>query len=105
MLAHRCLICDSMELAADILFRARRILQGQNNPYLGNNQFGVDFAGLSSPKKVKLGALISAEQRKFIGTCAVKLCCLIRHNNSRLLPQKSVVYVGTPAQLSIEINQ
>jgi hypothetical protein len=104
-LAHRCLICESTELAADVLFRATRILQGQNDPYLGDKQFGVSLADLSNSKQGKSGALITAEQRKFMGTCAVKLRCLIRHNNARLLPQNSIIYIGTPSQLPIEINQ
>jgi len=104
-LAHRCLICESTELAADVLHRAALILQGQKDPYLGNKQFGVSFADLSRSKQGKSGYLISAEQRKFMSTCAVALRCLIRHNNARLLPQKSVVYAGTPAQLPISINQ
>jgi len=104
-LAHRCLICESTELAADVLFRAARILQGQKDPYLGNDHFGVNLVDLSRQKKGKSGFLISVEQRKFMSTCAVELRCLIRHNNARLLPHKSVVYAGTPAQLPIEINQ
>lgn len=104
-LAHRCLICESTELAADVLFRAARILQEKKDPYLGNDRFGVNFADLSSKKQGKSGSLISTEQRKFMSTCAVELRCLIRHNNARLLPHKSVVYAGTPAQLPIAINQ
>ena len=104
-LAQRCLICESTELAADILFRAAWILQGQKDPYVGNDRFGVGFADLSRARQGKSGALISAEQRKFMSTCAVQLRCLIRHNNARLLPHKSVVYAGTPAQWPIEINQ
>jgi hypothetical protein len=104
-LAHRCLICESTELAADVLHRAALILQGQKDPYLGNKQFGVSLADLSKPRQGKSGSLISPEQRKFMSTCAVELRCLIRHNNARLLPQKSVVYAGTPAQLPISINQ
>lgn len=104
-LAQRCLICESTELAADILFRAAQILNGHKDPYLGNKQFGVDLADLSSAKKGKSGSLISAEQRKFMSACAVKLRCSIRHNNARLLPRKSIVYVGVPAQLLIEVNE
>ena len=104
-LANRCLICESTELAADVLHRAALILQGQKDPYLGNKQFGVNFIDLSRSKQGKSGSLISAEQRKFMSTCAVALRCLIRHNNARLLPQKSVVYAGTPAQSPISINQ
>ena len=104
-LGHRCLICESTELAADVLFRAVRILQDQKDPYLGDAQFGVDLSALSSPKKGKSGSLISIEQRNFMGTCAVVLRCLIRHNNARFLPHKSVIYDGTPASLPISINQ
>jgi hypothetical protein len=104
-LAHRCLICESTELAADVLHRAALILQGHKDPYLGNKQFGVNFVDLSRPRQGKSGSLISAEQRKFLRDCAVELRCLIRHNNARLLPYKSVIYAGTPAQLPIEINQ
>ena len=104
-LGHRCLICESTELAADVLFRAVRILQDQKDPYSGEVRFGVELSDLSSPKKGKSGSLISIEQRKFMGTCAVVLRCLIRHNNARLLPHKSVVYSGTPASLPISINQ
>jgi len=104
-LAHRCLICESTELAADVLHRAALILQGQKYPYLGNQQFGVNFVDLSRQKPGKSGSLISAEQRKFMSTCAVELRCLIRHNNARLLPHKSILYAGTPAQWPIEINQ
>lgn len=104
-LAQRCLICESTELAADVLHRAALILQGQKDPYLGNKQFGVNLADLSKPRQGKSGSLISAEQRKFLRDCAVELRCLIRHNNARLLPHKSVVYAGTPAQLPIAINQ
>jgi hypothetical protein len=75
------------------------------DPYLGTTRFGVNFSDLSSKKPGKSGSLISSEQRNFMCSCAVELRCLIRHNNARLLPHKSIIYKGIPARLPIEINQ
>lgn len=104
-LVRRCLICESTELATDILYRAARIAQAQPDPYHGSDGFSVKFIDLTRTKPGNAGALISAEQVKFLNTCMVKLRNLIRHNKSRLLPKQSIVYTGKPAKLEISIKQ
>lgn len=104
-LGKRCLICDSTELAADVLYRAARISEGHGDPYLGDSDFSVAFQHLNIKNPGKSGSLISPEQRNFMRDCAVELRGLIRHNNARLLPKKNVVYSGTPASIPIVVNQ
>jgi hypothetical protein len=104
-LGKRCLICESTELTADVLYRAARISEGHGDPYLGDSRFGVALKDLHNKNPGKSGDLISLEQRNFMRDCAVELRGLIRHNNARLLPQKNVVYSGTPASIPIVVNQ
>ena len=104
-LAQRCLICESTELAADVLFRASRLASKKPDPYHATVPFSVKFSDLWNPNRGMSGALLTPEQRNFMQECAVNLRGLIRHNNAHLLQNKSVIYKGTPVNKQIEVIQ
>jgi hypothetical protein len=100
----RALICEGVELAADFLVRAARVMTQGADPYDAEEYFSVDLRELWNPGSGRAGSLITADDRTFLEHCAVPLRNCIRHNNGRLLPKKSIRYHGNPRGKAIGID-
>lgn len=90
----RVLVCESLEMAADFLVRASRIITSGSDPYEIDNFFNVDIKELWNFNQGKAGSLIEKEDGNFFEKCVAPLRNFIRHNNGQLPPKKSIVYEG-----------
>jgi hypothetical protein len=103
-MAKRSLVCESLELAADFLVRASRIMYQGIDPYEKDQYFSVDIRELWNSNKGKAGELIDRPERQFLENLVYPLRNLIRHNNGKLLPKKSIRYNGQHYERSLNID-
>ncbi|RLB04002.1 MAG: hypothetical protein DRG83_05790 [Deltaproteobacteria bacterium] len=94
--AKRALICESLEVGADLLVRCARILHSGKDPYEIDQNFTANISELWNARRGKAGHLIEAEDRAFVQKCAAPLRHWIRHNNGKILPKKTLYYDGSP---------
>jgi len=104
-MAKRSLVCESLELAADFLVRASRIIYQGGDPYEKDQYFSVDIRELWNSNSGKAGEFIDHSERQFLENLAAPLRNLIRHNNSKLLPKKSLNYSGQHYGRTLSIKQ
>jgi len=104
-MAKRSLVCESLELAADFLVRASRIMHQGIDPYENDQYFSVDIRELWNSNKGKAGALITHTERQFFENLVAPLRNLIRHNNGKLLPKKAIQYSGQHYGKPLAVNQ
>jgi len=102
--AKRALICESLEVGADLLVRCARILSSGKDPYESNNYFTANISELWSTSKGKAGRLIAAEDRAFVESCAAPLRHWIRHNNGKIPPKETLYYDGSPRGRRVQVQ-
>ncbi len=103
-LAKRALMCEALEIAADFLVRAVRIVNTDEDPYEIDSYFSVNIRELWNSKSSRAGSLVTKEDREFFEKCAVPLRNCVRHNNGRLLPHTEIKYSGNPRDKEIEVS-
>jgi len=93
-MAKRFLVCESLELAADFLVRASRIMYQGVDPYEKDQYFTVDIRELWNSNRGKAGSLINQPERYFLENIVAPLRNFIRHNNGKMPPKKTIEYAG-----------
>lgn len=98
----RNLICESLEITADILHKVHKIHLYNNNPYEIEEYLSINIKDLWN--KNKSGKFLSDELRIFIENVASPLRNYIRHNNGLLPPKKFIKFKGVLFEKSIEFD-
>jgi len=102
--AKRALLCEALEIGADSLVRAIRLVQTGVDPYSSDNYFSANIKELWNSNKGKAGSLINDQDRLFIEKCAAPLRNIIRHNNGAIPPKKEIIYSGKPKNKQINLS-
>ncbi len=102
-LANRELICDTLQITADVLARAARILLSGKDPYALDTYFSGNIAELWADKTGRAGSLLQPEERRFFKDCATPLRHCVRHNNAVIRPRMKISYSGNPSKWAINV--
>jgi len=102
--AKRSLVCESLEVGADLLVRCARILHSGKDPYEIDQNFTAKISELWNAKRGKAGYLIGAEDRAFVESCAAPLRHWIRHNNGKIPPKETLYYDGSPRGRRVQVQ-